>query len=128
ERILNKSGALSTDERYLVKMHATLGAQIASVLPAGARVERFIRHHHEWFDGSGYPSGLKGEEIPLGARIISAAEVYASLTMDRASGPALTTQDAMRELESVSGTQLDGMVVRTLIHALRGERAARQGK
>jgi diguanylate cyclase (GGDEF)-like protein len=127
ERILNKNAPLTADEYYLLKMHATLGAQIVGVIPAGARMEQYVRHHHERFDGSGYPEALGGEQIPLGARIIAVAEVYSNMTTERPYAPALTRQEAFKILEEASGTQLDGMLVRTLIRELRGERAARQG-
>jgi diguanylate cyclase (GGDEF)-like protein len=127
ERLLNKNDHLSGEEYYLLKMHAALGAQICSAIPGGARIQQTIRHHHERFDGSGYPDKLKGEQIPLGARIIGAAEAYAHLTMEGPFHEPFSTEEACREMEKISGTEYDGMIVRTLVHELRGERAARQG-
>jgi HD-GYP domain-containing protein (c-di-GMP phosphodiesterase class II) len=83
-----------------------------------------IRHHHEAFDGSGYPEGLKGEQIPLHARIISVAEAYTSMMVDRSYRTARSQADAVRELESRSGSQFDGMLVRILIRQFKTERAA----
>ena len=127
ERLLNKHDHLSGEEYYLLKMHAALGAQICSAIPGGARIQQSIRHHHERFDGSGYPDKLKGEQIPLGARIIGAAEAYAHLTMEGPFHEPYNTEEACREMEKLSGTEYDGMIVRTLVRELRGERAARQG-
>lgn len=127
ERLLNKQERLTEEEFYLLKLHAALGAQICSVIPGGARIQQSVRHHHEHVDGSGYPDRLKGEQIPLGARILCVAEAYAHMTMEGPAGPVMSTEEACHEIERHSGTQFDGMVVRTLVRELRGERAARQG-
>jgi diguanylate cyclase (GGDEF)-like protein len=127
ERLLNKHEHLSGEEYYLLKMHAALGSQICSAIPGGARIQQSVRHHHERFDGSGYPDKLKGEQIPLGARIIAVAEAYAHLTMESPYRRIMTTEEACRELEQLSGTDFDGLIVRMLVRELRGERAARQG-
>ena len=126
ERILNKNGPLTGDEYYLLKMHATLGAQMVGTIPGGTRMELFVRHHQENFDGSGYPEQLQGEQIPLGARILGVAEAYANMTLERPYAAAMSPEEAMKELEKFSGTQFDGLVVRTLLMALRRERALRQ--
>ena len=122
EKILNKTVSLTQEDRYLVRMHAQLGAQIVGTLPGAARMEQYVRHHHERFDGDGYPNGLRGDAIPLGARIVAVAETYANMTLERPYAPARSSGEALRELENCSGTQLDGMVVRTLTRALREER------
>ncbi|HZQ91586.1 MAG TPA: diguanylate cyclase [Terriglobales bacterium] len=127
ERILNKNAPLTPEEYYLVKIHSTLGAQIVSVIPGSARMQQIVRHHHERFDGTGYPSELRGENIPLGARIVAAAEAYAHMIAERSYAPTLGHAEALAELEKASGTQLDGMLVRTLVRELKSEKAARQG-
>jgi diguanylate cyclase (GGDEF)-like protein len=125
ERLLNKAGALSQDEYYLIKMHAELGARIVETIPGGAHLAQLVRHHHERFDGHGYPEGLEGEQIPLGARIIAVGEAYVNMTADRPYANVKPANEAMAELESLSGTQFDGMLVRILIRQLKGEKAAK---
>jgi len=124
EKILNKPAMLTEDEHYLVAMHANVGAEIIDAIPDAQHIRQMVRHHHEAFDGSGYPEGLKGEQIPLYARIISVAEAYTSMMVDRSYRVARSQADAVRELESRSGSQFDGMLVRILIRQFKAERAA----
>lgn len=123
EKILNKPAMLTEDEHYLVAMHANVGAEIVDAIPDAQNIRQMIRHHHESFDGSGYPDGLKGEQIPLYARIIAVSEAYTSMMIDRAYRVARSQADAVRELESRSGSQFDGMLVRILIRQFKTERA-----
>lgn len=125
ERILNKAGPLSEDEYKLVKQHALIGAEIVGAVPGGERVELILRHHHERFDGNGYPDGLRGEKIPLGSRIIAVAEAYVDMTSERPYAEVKSQAAAIAELEEMSGTQFDGMIVRILIHQLRAEWSAK---
>jgi HD-GYP domain-containing protein (c-di-GMP phosphodiesterase class II) len=127
ERILNKGGPLTEDEFYLVKMHPGVGAEIVATIPNSELVQKAVEHHHEAFDGSGYPANLKGDEIPLWARIISVADAYVNMTTDRAFAPAKNSDEALAELESFSGTRYDGMVVRILTRQLKAERASSRG-
>ncbi len=127
ERILNKNGPLTADEKYLLKMHASIGGEIAAAIPGAHRVAQYIRGHHERFDGSGYPDGLHGEQISLGARILAVAEVYANMVLDRPYAPAMSRDAAAAALEAASGTQLDGMLVRMLLREFKPERTARAG-
>ncbi len=83
DRILNKAGPLTEDEYYLVKMHSRVGAEIVATIPNGESLQAAVAHHHEAMDGSGYTSGLRGEEIPLWARIICLADAYVNMTTDR---------------------------------------------
>ncbi len=126
EKILNKAEPLTADEMKIVRMHAQLGAQIVDTIPGSGRVAKFVRHHQERFDGSGYPDGLRGEDIPLGARIIAVAEAYVHMTMDRPYAPKRSTRDALAELEARSGTQFDGMVVRTFLRQLRSKKTVHE--
>ena len=103
-------------------MHATIGAQIFDAIPESKRLRNYVRHHHERFDGLGYPDALKGEEIPLGARIIAVADAFVNMTTDRPFAAAKASADAVQELESLSGLQFDGMIVRILTAHLKGER------
>ena len=127
ERILNKSGPLTDDEFYLVKVHPRIGGEIVGTLPESGNMRKALEHHHEAFDGSGYPNGLRGEEIPLWARIIALADAYVSLTTERSYAPAKTSQQAMVELEKLSGTHFDGMLVRILARELKEEKPSWTG-
>ncbi len=121
ERILNKPGPLSDDEFFLVKMHARVGAEIVGVLPHSAMMLQAVEHHHERFDGSGYPNGSKGEQIPLWARIIGLADAYANMTTEQSISAARTPEQALEELSKMSGTRFDGMLVRLLLRQLKAE-------
>jgi HD-GYP domain-containing protein (c-di-GMP phosphodiesterase class II) len=128
EQILNKAGALSVEEYNLVKTHADIGGRIVGTMPGSGRLVQYVRHHHERFDGQGYPDKLKGEDIPLGARIIAAVEVFTNMTVERPYAPTRNTQQALEELESLSGAQFDGVVVRVLAQQVRGQKPARAGR
>ena len=121
--VLNKPGKLSLEEFELTKRHADDGAQIVSSL-GDAEIVAMVRHHHERFDGAGYPSGLVGEEAPLGARIIAVADMFDALTSARPYRPATSHQEALALVEEVSGTQLDPVVVRAFLKCYSGRRTA----
>jgi diguanylate cyclase (GGDEF)-like protein len=123
ERILNKSGPLTEEEFYLVKMHPRVGAEILSSLPGSELFQKAVEHHHEAFDGSGYPAGLSGEQIPLWARIIALADAYVNMTTERSFAASMSSEQALAELTKLSGTRYDGMLVRILARELKAERA-----
>lgn len=127
-KLLNKTAHLGEDEVHLLKIHPIVGAQIVENLSGSERVRQYVKHHHERFDGAGYPEGLKGEHIPLGARIIAVADAYVNMTTDRSYSPAMQPMEAARELELQSGTQFDGMIVRILTAHLKGERSIAERK
>lgn len=122
EKILCKPTSLTVEEFYLVKMHTAVGSQIAATIPAGENISRIVRHHHERMDGSGYPDHLRGEEIPLGARIVGVAGPFVSMLTERPFAPARTLPDAVRELEANSGTQFDPEIVRVFIEVLKNQK------
>src|SRR5450631_2536102 len=124
ERILNKSGPLTEEEYYLVKMHARVGAEILEALPDSELLRKAVEHHHEAFDGTGYPDGLRGEQIPLGGRILGIADAFANMTTERSFSPAKSGEQALEELEKLSGIRYDGMLVRILLRELRIEKAS----
>jgi diguanylate cyclase (GGDEF)-like protein len=124
EKVLSKPGPLSGDEFYLVKMHSAVGARLADTLPGGEPLARIIRHHHERFDGTGYPAGLRGDQIPLGARVLSIADAFACIIAERPFAPARTIEDACKELEACSGSQFDGTLVKIFIDSLTKSEAA----
>src|SRR5205814_4376822 len=99
ERILNKRATLSDEDFQTLKLHTRFGGEIVGRIPGGEKVQQAIECHHECFDGSGYPSGLHGEEIPHWARIIAVADAYANLTTERSVTPAKTSEQAIAELE-----------------------------
>ena len=123
ERVLNKPSSLTEDEFELLKVHPRLGGEIVATVPNGERLRKGIECHHEHFDGSGYPAGLRGEEIPLFARILAVADAYVNLTSDRSLAPGKSNEQAIAELEKSSGTKFDGMLVRILSRELRAERS-----
>jgi len=124
ERILNKAGPLTDDEFYLVKMHARVGSEIVATLPRSAMMVKAIECHHEAFDGTGYPAGLRGEEIPLWGRILSVADAYVNMTSDRTFTNAKSSDQALLELGKMSGIRFDGMLVRILVRELKAEKAS----
>ncbi|MDT8066759.1 MAG: diguanylate cyclase [Terriglobia bacterium] len=127
-KLLNKTAHLGEHEVHLLKVHPIVGAQIIESLSGSERVRQYIKHHHERFDGTGYPESLKGEHIPLGARIIAVADAYVNMITDRPYSPAMQPMEAVRELEMQSGTQFDGMIVRILTAHLKGERSTAERK
>jgi len=122
DRVLNKPSPLSDDEFRLVRMHPRVGAEILATIPHSARMRDAIEHHHQHFDGSGYPNGLKGEQIPLWARIIAVTDAYANMVTEQSISAPRTPDQALHELELMSGTRFDGMLVRLLVRGLKSER------
>lgn len=115
EYILNKPGPLTPAEFEKMKMHASVGADILSAIKFPYPVVPIVRHHHESWDGSGYPDGLAGSDIPIGARILSVVDCFDALTSDRPYRPRLTDKDAIRILQDRRGTMYDPLVVDTFI-------------
>lgn len=128
EEILNKPGKLTDAEYQATKAHADVSAQLVAIIPDSERAQAYVRHHHERFDGTGYPGGLKGEAIPLGARIISVAEAYLSMTMERPYAKVKSQADAIAELEELSGVQFDGMLVRLFVQQLKSGKSEKSTK
>lgn len=125
ERLLNKAGTLTFEEYQLMQQHTEIGSNILTAIPDCEESRKMVLHHQERYDGAGYPDGLKGEQIPLGARIIAVAEAYVNMTADRPYAEGKVPMEAMMELERSSGTQFDGMLVRVLLKQLRGEKSVR---
>ncbi len=123
EALLNKPGPLTPAEWGLVKNHTIVGEQILAPVEFLADVLPIVRHEHENWDGSGYPDGLRGMSIPLGARIVLVCDAYHAMTSDRPYRPALPREAAMRELGENAGTQFDPLVVDALLAVLEDEDA-----
>jgi diguanylate cyclase (GGDEF)-like protein len=115
EAILNKPGPLTEEEFAIVQRHTVVGEQILAPVEFLADVLPLVRGAHERWDGSGYPDGLAGEEIPLGARIVFACDTYDAMTTDRPYRAALPAEEARAELRRAAGTQLDPRVVEALL-------------
>ena len=107
ERVLNKPGALDDDEWEILKSHPEIGASIIENMEFLAGAVPFVRHHHERYDGNGYPNGLKGEEIPFGARIIAVADAFDAMTTDRSYRKALSRVVALNTMIAKAGSQFD---------------------
>jgi HD-GYP domain-containing protein (c-di-GMP phosphodiesterase class II) len=107
EHIISKEGKLSVDEYEIVKTHPLVGETIVEPVPFLNEIKDVIRHHHERYDGFGYPDGLKGDDIPLMSRIILIADAYDAMTSDRPYRRALSHEAALKEIEKHSGTQFD---------------------
>jgi HD-GYP domain-containing protein (c-di-GMP phosphodiesterase class II) len=122
DRILTKNGVLTVEEMEVIREHPAAGAaivghirQLQSIIPA-------IRYHHEHYDGSGYPEGLRGEEIPLTARIIAVADTYDAIIHERAYHRGMSKSDAVAEIAEHAGTQFDPHMVEAFAQALdRGD-------
>jgi putative two-component system response regulator len=116
--ILNKSAALSSEERRMMERHPVIGARILIGCDVHPFYVEAVLHHHESWNGEGYPSHLKGAEIPLSARILSVADVYDVLTSQRPYKAPLTMQEARKRLLESSSTHFDPMVLRAFVHLL----------
>jgi putative nucleotidyltransferase with HDIG domain len=119
EAVLRKRDPLDHDEWALMRSHPVVGAQIVAPFEFFATGALAIRHHHERWDGSGYPDGLSGRAIPLGARIVAVADVFEALTSDRPYRPALPRDAALAHLFAAAGRSLDADVIGALLALVR---------
>jgi diguanylate cyclase (GGDEF)-like protein len=119
DNIIFKPGSLTDEERSIVRKHSEIGYRIAESAPELRSIAKSVSAHHEWWDGSGYPLGLKGKEIPLIARIISVVDSYDVMINDRPYKKAMSPDEAIAELMKCSGTQFDPEIVKFFINALR---------
>lgn len=121
EAILNKPAKLSSEEFDVVRKHPEIATTILNDLIDSDLIPSIILHHHEFYDGSGYPSGLQREEIPLGARIIAIADAYDAMTSDRPYRSARPHNEAVAELIRCAGTQFDPRLVILFLDILEQE-------
>ncbi len=119
EDILNKAGPLDADEWETMKSHTILGWKILDPLLALSNVREMVKHHHEFFDGSGYPDQLDRQRIPLGARIIGVADAYDTITSPRVYKKARAAEPALAEIQRCAGAQFDPELVELFIGAIR---------
>ena len=120
-RILYKQASLTDEERRAIIAHPADGSELAGQFSMYRKGRDYIRHHHERWDGRGYPDGLAGHQIPLGARIITVADAYDAMTSDRPYRAALSPEIALAELRRGAGRQFDPDLVETFIACYRGE-------
>jgi len=118
DAVLNKPGPLDPAERTLMMGHAAAGARIVGHAGPLASLEPLIRHHHEWWSGDGYPDGLAGQAIPLGARIVAVADAFDTMTTDRPYRGRRGQGDALAELRRCAGRQFDPAAVAALAGVL----------
>jgi diguanylate cyclase (GGDEF)-like protein/putative nucleotidyltransferase with HDIG domain len=118
DHILSKPGKLSQEEMRKVQTHAAIGAALLESVQFPWPVVPIIRSHHEWYDGTGYPDALAGDQIPLGARILAVADVHDALLSPRPYRAALTPEDALRFIKGRAGTQFDPWVLEAFLAVL----------
>jgi len=116
--ILFKPDLLTAEERLQAQKHAAIGGELLSKFPLFEKGASLVRHHHERYDGGGYPDKLKGDQIPLGARIIAVADSFRAMTEDRPYRKALGKDEALAEIFRCSGTQFDPLVVQALMRCM----------
>ena len=116
EAILKKEGSLTYEEYDKMKYHSVAGSEIIKDIKFFSEGTDIIKHHHERWDGTGYPEGLKGEQIPMGARILFVADAYDAMTSDRPYRKALSPLTALQEIREGAGTQFDPRVVEVFMH------------
>jgi HD-GYP domain-containing protein (c-di-GMP phosphodiesterase class II) len=119
DRVLNKPGMLTAEERAIMETHPERGADLLRRYPDFAQGVEIVRHHHERWDGTGYPYRLKGTDIPLGARIVAVADSFDAMTSDRPYRPALPVRKAVEILRAGRGEQWDAVIVDAFLRSIR---------
>jgi putative two-component system response regulator len=115
DAILTKPGPLSRQEWAEMRLHPLIGERICEPLATASQFSPIVRHHHERWDGHGYPDGLRGETIPIGARIVGLVDAYDAIIHDRPYRPARTVEAALEELHTQAGAQFDPELVRLFV-------------
>ena len=118
DAILNKPGPLTPAEFEVIKRHPIVGEQILAPVPFLDQVRRVVRHDHERWDGTGYPDGLKGRQIPIGARIVLAVDAFHAMISDRSYRKGMSEESARIELRTNAGSQFDPDVVDAFLRVL----------
>jgi diguanylate cyclase (GGDEF)-like protein len=121
ERVLLKPGRLTPDERNVIELHPEIGARIVERVPGLAGLAPGIRHHHERWDGQGYPDGLRGEEIPVEARVVALVDCFSALISTRPYRQRLTPEEACVEIERCAGSQFDPEIAALFVEEVRRE-------
>lgn len=116
DNILNKKGTLEQKEFVIIRQHPDTAVRILSNLKFVQKYIPYIKYHHEWYNGNGYPEGLSGEEIPIGAKILAVADAFDAMTSDRPYRKGMSVDAALEILDSGSGTQWDAKMVQALMY------------
>lgn len=119
ENVLHKQGKLDADEWELLKSHPEVGAKIVEKMEFLTDTAEIVKHHHESWNGRGYPDGLSGENIPLGARIVTVADSFDAMTTNRTYRAALSSEQAIQRLEVAAGTQFDPKIIGVFVSYIR---------
>lgn len=119
--VLNKPASLDVEEAGIIRQHPEQGAEILALAESLLKYVPVVRHHHEWYDGTGYPGGLKGEEIPLFAQIVAIADAYDAMTTSRPYRPGRSREEAVAEIKAFRGTQFAPPLADLFIEALQDE-------
>lgn len=127
EAVLEQRGELNEEERRLVRAHVESGVRLLESVEFPWKVLPIIRHHHEHYDGTGYPEGLRGREIPIGARILAVADAFLAMVSDRPHRKAITIGDALAELVAKAGAQFDPEVVEVFLGVAESMYPHREG-
>ncbi|MEW6203136.1 MAG: HD domain-containing phosphohydrolase [bacterium] len=115
ETIMRKPGRLTREEFLEVQAHPIESEKVISLMPHMSLAAHWVRWHHEWWDGSGYPDRLRGAQIPLPSRILVAVDAFAAMQCDRPYRGAMTREEALNELRLMAGIQFDPVVVKTIL-------------
>jgi putative nucleotidyltransferase with HDIG domain len=118
DKVLSKAGPLTDEEWDVMKLHPTVGSNIVQSLKAISHIAPVIYAHQEKYDGTGYPEGLQGEQIPLGARILTVVDAYDAMTSDRHYRKGRSHEEAAEELLQLGGKQFDPMVVEAFLEVI----------
>jgi two-component system, cell cycle response regulator len=119
DAIMNKPGGLIDAEWTVMRTHPEVGQRILAAAPSLAPAARLVRFHHERYDGRGYPDGLKGKDIPIGARIIAVCAAFVAMMRSRPFSDAITVEEALAEIDSCSGSQFDPHVAEVFCGLVR---------
>mgnify|MGYP001290751100 CR=1 FL=1 len=119
DHIIQKPGKLTDEELKVVRKHPSIAANLVAKIDPGSRITPYIRYHHERYDGAGYPEGLAGEKIPLGARIISLADSFDAMRTDRPYRKGLSAAECVREITDHAGTQFDPALAKEFCELIR---------
>ncbi|MBI5124227.1 MAG: HD-GYP domain-containing protein [Candidatus Omnitrophica bacterium] len=115
DTILKKKEMLTPEEYEIMKQHSVIGENILKPLRSMSKLSSMVRHHHELYDGTGYPDGLKGEEIPLAARILTIVDIYDAITTDRSYKKAMSGGEAIKTIRAYAGNKLDPKLAQIFI-------------
>jgi response regulator RpfG family c-di-GMP phosphodiesterase len=118
-RFINKKGTLSSTDWAIIRQHSNKSIELLAPLKLSSNILSFIQHHHEHYDGTGYPDGLAGEQIPVGARIIAISDAYDSMTSNRPYRKPLSNEEAKTELTKCSGKQFDPKLITLFLDVLK---------